>query len=57
MGFESFLVRLRGGSATFSQADDYVRRLPDAKPDADVSRTSGSTYYKVEDENHVIELR
>jgi hypothetical protein len=56
MGFESFRVELRGGAASYEQADEVVRRLPDARPDGDAIRTRGSTFYTVEDGRHVIEV-
>jgi hypothetical protein len=56
MGFESIRVELRGGPATFSQVNEFVRQRPNVKPDTDGIRTPGSTFYTVEDGLHVIEV-
>ncbi|MBX9625074.1 MAG: hypothetical protein K2X82_14800 [Gemmataceae bacterium] len=56
MGFESFRVELRGGHATRAQADEAVRLLPHATPDAGAVPSPGSTYYTVTDRRHVIEV-
>lgn len=56
MGFESFRVELRGGSATSAQVDELIRRLPQAKPDPEAIASRGSTFYTLEDGLHVIEV-
>ena len=56
MGFETFRVELRGGGATFAQADAVARQLPHAQPDHDSITSRGSAYYTVEDGSHVIEI-
>jgi len=56
MGFETFRVELRGGPATFAQADSTIRQLPHVQPDQDSIRSPGSAYYTVEDGAHVIEI-
>lgn len=56
MGFESFRVELRGGPATFSQVDEFIRQLPNGKPDDEIVPTPGSAFYTVEDGLHVIEV-
>lgn len=56
MGFESIRVELRGGPATLSQVNEFVRQRPNVKVDTDGIRTPGSTFYTVEDGLHVIEV-
>ncbi len=56
MGFESFRVDLRGGQAKCRDADEAVRHLPHAHPDPESISTKGSTYYLIEDGEHVIEV-
>jgi hypothetical protein len=56
MGFESFRVELSGGAASYAQADELVRRLPQSKPDTEAIRSQGSGFYTVEDGFHVIEV-
>jgi hypothetical protein len=56
MGFESFRVELRGGTADHARVDEFVRRLPGAKRDSDAIASRGSTFYTWEDGLHVIEV-
>ncbi len=56
MGFESIRVELRGGTASFSQVDSFVRRLPNARPSTEVIPSRDSNFYTVEDGLHVIEI-
>ncbi len=56
MGFESFRVELRGGATSYAQADELVRGLPHAKPDAEAIASQGSSFYTLEDGFHVIEV-
>jgi hypothetical protein len=56
MGFESFRVELRGGTASYSPADEFIRRLPHSKPDAEAMSSRGSSFYTLEDGSHVIEV-
>ena len=56
MGFESFRVELRGGSASHAQADEVVRLLPHARPDHESIASQGSSYYTLDDRSHIIEV-
>ena len=56
MGFETFRVELRGGAATYAQAEETVRQHPHARPDHDSIASLGSAYYTLEDGIHVIEV-
>src|SRR5438105_11345439 len=56
MGFESFRVELRGGRASYQEADEFIRQLPHAKTDHESLPMPGSTYYVIDDGRHVIEL-
>src|SRR5262245_31632797 len=56
MGFESFRVELRGGSATYRQADETVRKLPHAQTDDQPVPIPGSTFYVIADGQHAIEV-
>jgi hypothetical protein len=56
MGFESFRVELRGGSVTYPQADDAVRKLPHVRPDEQSVPLPGSTFYLIADGQHTIEV-
>jgi hypothetical protein len=56
MGFESFRIELRGGRASYQEADEIIRQLPYAKPDSESMALPGSTYYLIDDGRHVIEL-
>lgn len=54
MGFESYQVRLHGGSATFTEADAAIRLDPRARPDRGFC--PGPHYYTIEDGSHVLEV-
>lgn len=56
MGFETFRVELRGGAATFAEAEAAVRQRTGARPDHDAMTSPGSAYYAVEDGVHVVEV-
>ena len=56
MGFETFRVELRGGSASYREADEAVRVLPHAEPDQDSVPTQGSRFYLIHGVKHAIEL-
>ena len=56
MGFEVFLVELRGGTATYKEANEAVRKLSHVKPDADGGFMPGATYYVFRDGIHTIEM-
>ena len=56
MGFESFRVELRGGRATFHEADEAVRETPHIRPDPEAVLTPGSTCYRRDDGRHVLEV-
>ena len=56
MGFETFRVELCGGRATCQEADEAVRQLPHARPDNQSVPLAGSTYYLLEDGQHVLEV-
>jgi hypothetical protein len=56
MGFESFRVELRGGSASYDQVDAAVRSLSHARPDHVSIASQASTYYTIEDGRHAIEV-
>ena len=56
MGFESFRVELRGGTASSTQVDELVRRLPHVKCDHEAIASRGSTFYTLEDGLHIIEV-
>ncbi len=56
MGFEAFRVELRGGPANFPEADEAVRRFPQAQPDQNSITMPGSTFYLIADGQHVIEV-
>src|ERR1700724_1889073 len=56
MGFESFRVELRGGPATYGEADEVIRQLLHVKPYMESFPMQGSTYYLIDDGQHVIEL-
>jgi hypothetical protein len=56
MGFETFRVELRGGTASYHEADAAVRELPQVRPDGHSLSTRGSTYYLYEDGQHAVEL-
>ena len=56
MGFETFRVELCGGTATYTQAEEAVRRYEHARPDHDSIASRGSAYYTIEDGSHVIEV-
>ena len=42
MGFESFRVELRGGRASYQEADEFIRQLPHAKTDHESLPMPGS---------------
>jgi hypothetical protein len=56
MAFEAFRVELRGGSATYGEAQEAIRKLPHIKPDQHSLSMPGSTYYVIDDGQHTIEL-
>src|SRR4051794_22470433 len=56
MGLESFRVELRGGAASYSLADEFVRQLPHSKPDPGAMSSRGSSFYTLEDGSHVFEV-
>ena len=56
MGFEAFRVELRGGQATYQEADAAVRQLPHAHRDDQSVPLKGSTYYLLADGRHVLEV-
>jgi len=56
MGFEAFRVELRGGKVQYREADEVVRQIPRARPDPDSLPMQGSTYYLIEDGQHVLEV-
>src|SRR5262249_51002461 len=56
MGFEAFRVELRGGRATYREADEAIRKLPHVKSDNHSVPLQGSTFYVFDDGPHVIEL-
>lgn len=56
MGFEAFRVELRGGKATFRDADDAVGQLPHMRPDQDAAPMKGSTFHVMKDGQHAIEV-
>src|SRR4051812_7334882 len=55
MGFEVFLVRLHGGTATHHEADEVIRRLPRVRPDPESQWMPGSTCFVMDDGQSVIE--
>src|SRR5712691_11439507 len=56
MGFEHFRIELRGGHAAFRDADEAIRQVPTARPDADSVPLRGSAYFLIGGANHVIEV-
>ena len=56
MGFESFQVELRGGPATFANAEQVVREFRYSHPDYESIELAGSKYFTIEDGSHVIEV-
>ncbi len=56
MGFESFGVELRGGSATVATVREVVRRLPNTSLDPDAIRSEGASHFAFNDGAHLIEL-
>ncbi len=56
MGFETFRIKLHGGTATFAQAVAAVRELPHVLPDHESIQVPGSAYYFVDDGSHIIEI-
>jgi hypothetical protein len=56
MGFEDFRAELRGGRATSAEAAAVVRALPHVKPDPHSLPLPGSTYYVLNDGQHVLEI-
>ena len=56
MGFEAFRVELRGGKATFSEADEAVQKVPHIKTDLQSVPMKGSRFYVMVDGQHSIEL-
>jgi hypothetical protein len=56
MGFETFRVELRGGTATFREAEEAVRKSPHARPDPQAIPMQGSAFYVIDDRQHAIEV-
>lgn len=56
MGFESFRVELRGGRANYPEAMEAIRKRPHVKLDPQSPPMKGSTFYVVDDGQHVIEV-
>lgn len=56
MGFDSFRVELRGGHASPREANEAVQQLPHAHSDSQSIPVPGSTYYLIEDGQHVLEV-
>jgi hypothetical protein len=56
MGFEAFRVELRGGSTSYGEAEEAIRKLPHSKPDQDSVPMQGSAFYVIDDGQHAIEL-
>jgi hypothetical protein len=56
MGFEVFLVELRGTRASYAEANKAVRKLSHVKPDPDGGFMPGATYYAFHDDAHTIEM-
>jgi hypothetical protein len=56
VGFESFRVELGGGPAKYGDADEAIRQSPHVKPDTASFPMQGSTYYLIDDGQHVIEV-
>lgn len=56
MGFESFRVELNGGHASPREANEVIRRHPLARIDLHPVPLPGSTYYLIEDGQHVLEV-
>jgi hypothetical protein len=56
MGFESFRVELVGGRAKCPDVDNAVRMLPHVQPDPHSIPMQGSTYFVMDDGQHVIEV-
>lgn len=57
MGFEVFLVELRGGPTSAAEAREAVQELPHIRPDRGSIPTKGSMYYVLDDGHHAIELQ
>src|SRR5207244_4411412 len=56
MGFESFRVELRGGRATYAEADRVIREFPNVRPESNSIPLAGSTFYVLDDGQHKLEL-
>jgi hypothetical protein len=56
MSFEVFRVEVQGGTATHREAVEILQTLPNIMPDHESLSMRGSTYYLVDDGQHVIEL-
>jgi hypothetical protein len=56
MGFEHFRVQLSGGRATYREADEAVRQLPHAHFDQHSVPVKRSTFYVIDDGQHVFEV-
>jgi hypothetical protein len=56
MGFEAFRVELRGRRAQYSDVDAAIQKLPSVKPDEPSIPMQGSTFYVVDDGQHILEL-
>jgi hypothetical protein len=56
MGFESFQVELRGGQLKHRDVNQIIRQLPHIVSDHDSMPMQGSTYYLLNDGQHIIEV-
>ncbi len=56
MGFESFLVRLSGGNASFSQIETTLQQLEHVVPQDQSLSQEGESHYRFDDGNHIIEI-
>lgn len=56
MGFEAFRVELHGGQAKYHEVDETVRLFPHSQSDQNCIPMQGSTFYFVEDGQHVLEV-
>ncbi len=56
MGFETFRVQLHGGRTTFRATDESVRGLPHVHPDRASVPIYGSTFYVIDNGQHVFEV-
>jgi hypothetical protein len=56
MGFESFQIKLEGGTKTSSEAISAIRSLGNAVPDDESMMMPGSAYFLLKDGRHAIEM-